>query len=322
MNAIRTNVFGDVVGVYVADEVCHVFELIEGEVRWYTFSATKSFMDSLLTYKRDGKGEYVFNPTMKQMEFKISPYNEWKLRFANRDLSDTAKSEIRDAYMVPFLSDGYVMWFLSSIECYLYTDPSIKIVDVAYEQYGDSVYVMFSDRNESGEYIPDHYLYRYDHLAERKDSRNRVLLKKEVADMKVETFHSVYISNEAKTFKYDYIYIDYEDPPEGQSRKTWKVKLYGMNGGKVCVEEWSGSPGNHHLDFQMYNSVMFGDSLFDDSQLKFQNVSRHKEMFDIIDVNDVDGCYYGLFKNEAEDEDGKTMREKYGHDIYTVFRTA
>ena len=72
----------------------------------------------------------------------------------------------------------------------------------------------------------------------------------------------------------------------------------------------------------MYNGVMFGDSLFDDSQLKFQNVSRHKEMFDIIDVNDVDGCYYGLFKNEAEDENGKTMREKYGHDIYTVFRTA
>lgn len=45
---------------------------------------------------------------------------------------------------------------------------------------------------------------------------------------------------------------------------------------------------------------MFGDNLFDEGQFRFHNISKNKEMFDILDVNEVDGCYYGLFKDESE----------------------
>lgn len=59
---------------------------------------------------------------------------------------------------------------------------------------------------------------------------------------------------------------------------------------------------------------MFGDTLFNSEQLKFQNISKNKEMFDILDIDEVDGCYYGLFKDEKNSTDDETL--------YTVFKTA
>ena len=39
-------------------------------------------------------------------------------------------------------------------------------------------------------------------------------------------------------------------------------------------------------------------------------------MFDILDVNEVDGCYYGLFRDESEEASSAD------HELYTIFKTA
>ena len=49
--------------------------------------------------------------------------------------------------------------------------------------------------------------------------------------------------------------------------------------------------------------------------MRFHNMSMNKSMYDILDVNEVDGCYYGLFKNESP---GSGVD---GMDTYTVFKT-
>lgn len=53
--------------------------------------------------------------------------------------------------------------------------------------------------------------------------------------------------------------------------------------------------------------------MFSDDQLKFQNISKNKEMFDILDVNEIDGCYYGLFLDEQRSLD-------FGRESYRIFK--
>ena len=123
--------------------------------------------------------------------------------------------------------------------------------------------------------------------------------------MKLETAHSTSLSSNQG---HDYIYVDYALPT------SWKMKMYGHVGERSDVETWLDDPGNNFEKFKMYNTIMFGDSLFTPSQLKFQNISKNKDMFDILDIGEVDGCYYGLFKDEINSTDE--------HPLYTVFKTA
>lgn len=151
--------------------------------------------------------------------------------------------------------------------------------------------------------------------------------------MKIETFHSVSLS--ANEMAYHYLYIDYGNPDSDdpiREKKDWKIALYGTvkyrahagTGEELYLdrEEWNDRPGNHVKDYLQYNIIFFGDSLFNEDQLKFQNISKNKDMFDILDIGEVDGCYYGLFRDETVDADGRTKSEVYGHEIYTVFKTA
>ena len=79
-------------------------------------------------------------------------------------------------------------------------------------------------------------------------------------------------------------------------------------------EIWYFRPGLDRRGYQQYNSIMFGDSLFDEGQLRFHNISKNKDMYDILDINEVDGRYYGLFKNE------NAGTEVNGKETYTVFK--
>ena len=91
--------------------------------------------------------------------------------------------------------------------------------------------------------------------------------------------------------------------------------MYGKNTSNECNREiWYFRPGLDRRGYQQYNSIMFGDSLFDEGQLRFHNISKNKDMYDILDINEVDGRYYGLFKNETSgsDIDGKAT--------YTIFK--
>lgn len=137
-----------------------------------------------------------------------------------------------------------------------------------------------------------------------------VLLQKELADMKLETFHSVYVTAE-QDIQVKTVVVDYHLGENGG--RNWNIVMCGGIGEGSGLEMWTGSPGNNKSLFRKYNTILFGNSLFDVNQLKFHSVSKNKEMFDIIDLDEVGGCYYGLFKDLANSsEDGQ---------VYVVFKT-
>lgn len=84
---------------------------------------------------------------------------------------------------------------------------------------------------------------------------------------------------------------------------NWNIRIYGQYGENIDVETWLDNPGCGQ-SFQQDNLVFFGDSMFTENQMKFQGISRNKNMFDILDIQEVDGYYYGLFRdNEKSDKD-------------------
>lgn len=105
------------------------------------------------------------------------------------------------------------------------------------------------------------------------------------------------------------MFLDYYD--DDTDGLAWRIRIYGTLDGKLHVEEWSGSPQSRRLS--QFNTIVFGDTLFSEDQLKFHNMSKNKEMFDILDINEVDNCYYGLFRNNDVRAEEAT---------YTVFKTA
>lgn len=119
---------------------------------------------------------------------------------------------------------------------------------------------------------------------------------------------------------FDRLFLDYFKMPghEDDEFHDWRIVLYGKNTSKEPVEcnreIWYFRPGLDRRGYQQYNSIMFGDSLFDEGQLRFHNISKSKDMYDILDINEVDGRYYGLFKN---DNPGTDLE---GEATYTIFK--
>ena len=326
MNLVRTHMAGDIIGMYVFDGFCNIFTKDnedERQIWWYKFDSSKEYMDYLIDQKRQAEGNYTYDAPIVQKEYPILNASDFVLRFLNRDLTTEDPLEIEDAYIVKCYNpdDWSVLYWFSPFDCYIYTK-KYDILDMAYEQTGNSLYVLFEN---------DNHVYRYDNLQTQTDSSNRILLVKENATMKIETMHSISITNRSLVFHG--IYLDYTDKVDAHGnpvrvkdklQKSWTITLYGKSrsdNGKnwrVDVETWGSDPGSSPTDFLQYNTIFFGDSLFDEAQLRFQNISKNKDMFDILDINEVDNCYYGLFKDESN-----RMKEKnLGYDTYTVFKTA
>ena len=61
------------------------------------------------------------------------------------------------------------------------------------------------------------------------------------------------------------------------------------------METWRGITANTDR-YTSYNNVMFGDTLFDSQQMRFQNMMRTHDVHDIVDRWEVDDCYYGLVR--------------------------
>ena len=311
INTVPTTVTGSVKGMFVADGICNLFSQNGTAVQWHRFEVDETSLASMMGMKRVSNGTYTFDPTLQMKEFalKAAQPNDWIFRMANRDLSTSDTSHIQDAYLVKFQQTGTDLWYLSSIDSYLYTVSPEEMVDVAYEQNGSSTYVLFKD---------DDCLYRYDHMEDMADSQKRILVKKENVTMRLATKHSTYSTDQVK--RYDFVYIDY-GAESSAGPENWTLKLYGgiINGDETtCDSEfWKGSPGSMSSNFRQYNSIVFGDTLFNEEQLRFQNISKNKDMMDILDVDEVDGCYYGLFKDESQYIKDKNL----GYDTYTVFKT-
>ena len=177
---------------------------------------------------------------------------------------------------------------------------------MAYEQYGNRLYVLFNG---------DNHLYAYDNIAQTKTFDGFVILRKETATLKLVTFNSIQITD--SEFEYDRLFLDYFRTPSQKDDEyhDWRIVLYGRNvsSGTTNREIWHSRPGLDKRGYQQYNSIIFGDSLFDEGQLRFHNISKNKDMYDILDINELDDCYYGLFKNDNGSEDEK--------DTYVVFKT-
>ena len=116
--------------------------------------------------------------------------------------------------------------------------------------------------------------------------------------MKIETFSTVQLQDGSPQL--EFVYLDYEGPD------NWTIRLYANE----SVETWPGSPS--FSMFHAYNNVLFGNSLFNSGQMQFHNISKNKQMVDMLDVNEVDGLYYGLFKSNVQGDDGG----------YTVFKSS
>lgn len=312
INAIRTNLKGDLVGMLVADDVCHLFADIgtadEPKLMWYTFDATKPTMDGFVQNKvsSDNK-EFEFGPRMKFTQYPISK-DGWLFKMLNRDFTTFAKSKVQDTFAIHCLDkdEGQDLWYIPQLDVFVYGASSTNgVFDLAYEQYGDRLYVLFNG---------DNYLYAYDNVASQRTFKGLVILKKEVAAVKLVTFNSMCLTNDSLCF--DRLFLDYFKllDSDDDEYNNWNIVLYGRNDStaKFNKEMWCNRPGLGKDDYQQYNTIIFGDSLFDEGQLRFHNISKNKDMYDILDVNEIDGRYYGLFKNEDEStEDNIT---------YTVFK--
>ena len=142
---------------------------------------------------------------------------------------------------------------------YAYSHNGEEIKDIAYEKNFDRVYALFKN---------DDRIYAYDDLNSISDHYGRVILTRTRASMVIETFHSVSI-NKPSDASVDTIYIDSYDSDNGNHK--WSIRLYGMMNGKHDCEIWNPCTGR----FKQYNTIMFGDTLFTNNQLNFQNISKN-----------------------------------------------
>lgn len=311
INAIRSTIKGNIVGMFVADDTCHLFVDIGSDaskIMWYTFDATKPTMDNFVDRKvnSDNK-EFEFEPVMKFTQYPITN-EDWLFKMLNRDFTTTGRSRIQDAFAIHCYDrvENQHLWYVPQLNVYIYGATSTGgVLDLAYEQYQDKLYVFFNG---------DNHLYVYDDVASQKSFNGFAMLKKETANAKLATFNSMCITDDELCF--DRLFLDYFQADDGKSYNNWNIVLYGRNDTthKKNKEAWLGRPGLDKNDYQLYNAIMFGDSLFDEGQLRFHNISKNKDMYDILDVNEIDGRYYGLFKNE---NDGSQID---GEDTYTVFK--
>ena len=321
INAIKTTLSGDLVGMFVANNTCNLFLEVgvgsgKTNIQWHTFDAQSTTMDNFVQrlVSSDGNG-YSVQPTMRFTQYPISKEG-WLFKMLNRDFVGT--SRINDAFAIHCErewdnpSHGQKLWYVPQLDVFVYganstrLDPNADgILDMAYEQYGDRLYVMFNG---------DNHIYAYDNIAETRTFDGFVILKKETATLKLVTFNQMKITDD--DLRCEKLFLDYFPAKDGSEYNDWQVHIYGTDhtNEKNNKESWCFRPGLDKDDFKQYNSIVFGDTLFDEGQLRFHNISKNKDMYDILDVNEVDGRYYGLFKNEDPDEASK------GRTTYTVFK--
>lgn len=311
INAIRTTLTGKLVGMFIADDTCHLFVNIGDEsntrIVWNKFDTTEptmvGFMESKIAFN---KKEFEFEPELKFTQYPIifpsdtaKPRRNWLFKMLNRDFSTSEGSVIEDTFAIHCWDDdeNKDLWYVPHLDVYVFgSDTTGGILDMAYEQYGDRLYVLFND---------DNHLYAYDNVASQKTFKGFVILKKETASMKLVTFNSTCLTPDE--LSYDRLFLDYFDGADGSSSyHNWNIDIYGKRKESEATtytynkETWFNRPGLNRTDYLKYNAIMFGDSLFDEGQLRFHNISKNKDMYDILDVNEIDGRYYGLFKNDNE----------------------
>ena len=296
MNDIPTTLKCGLNSVFVADGLCHLFTSDSTGtgfgIQWYSFPALRENIDDMVQSKLgSADGDYQYEPKQNNLgTFTIQPGDGWTFRMLNRDFSPS--SSVVDAFAI-HCSGG--VWYIPFLGCGVKGPSSgdYGIHDIAYEQNSNRIFVLFTGDDD---------LYAYDDIQEKVNSDNVVVLMKENCDQRIRTFNSIAVAR--NPLDNDKVFIDYSD------MDYWTALVYGRRSRPdfFNVEKWCGSPGGS-MSFQQHNTVLFGDSLFDAAQLRFHNISKTKDMYDILDVNEVDKNYYGLFKDDTKEDE-----------VYTVFK--
>ena len=284
MNAIPTTINYVFQRMFVADDVCNLFLSSSSKFWWYTFPSTESFLNGVLETKIVSSEDWRYEPTLNVVQYDITG-TDWLFKTLNRDLD--GMSEITGAFALHChdASEGD-MWYVPSLGVFLKS--SEGIVDMAYEQTKDRMFVVFNG---------DNLIYAFDGIVSKKSYKNIVTLHKELANARLNTFAS--ISSLSGEYQTNRLLLDYTRGSNGNP--SWSICTYYQktedSETKHYKETWENSPGMGYADYRQYNVLMFGDSSFNEGQLAFHNVSKNKEMYDILDVNEVDDCYYGLFRD-------------------------
>lgn len=317
LNRVPLAVQGTVAGFYLVNSHANLFVLgDDGSMGWYKFDTNSLFAQNLLTKKTTNGVGYAYFPEVRSLDFFQLDYHDGDFfKFVYRDLTkEQSENGLSDSFALRCKManrDGSVsnawLWYLAGGSFFAYC-PSDEggIEDMAYEQFSDTLYVLFSN---------DERLYVYVGRKGGLDSMGRARISKSDADYVLDTHHSTALTDRESSLKW--LYLDYSDA-EGRKKKSsrpqWELMVWGEYDGIPDVETFGGSPGLSSSKFVQSNLLCIGDSLFDADQLKFQQVSKNKDMYQIIDVDEVDGRYYGLFK----DYDRSNRR---GSEVYTLFRT-
>ena len=144
----------------------------------------------------------------------------------NRDFVGT--SRISDAFAIhckQASETDQALWYVPQLDAYIYGANSTRpdantdgIFDMAYEQYGDRLYVLFNG---------DNHLYAYDNIGQTKTFDGFVILKKETATLKLKTFNSMQITNDK--LEYGRLFLDYFRTESDQDAARAVPSIHGEN---------------------------------------------------------------------------------------------
>ena len=250
INAIKTTLSGDLVGMFVTDTTCNLFlETVVGQgetnINWYTFDAHSTTMDNFVwrLVASDGNG-YSVQPVLKFTQYPISKEG-WLFKMLNRDFTNTFR--INDAFAIHCErewdnpSDEQKLWYIPQLDVFVYGANSTRpdantdgILDMAYEQYGDRLYVMFNG---------DNHIYVYDNITQTRTFDGFVILKKETATLKLVTFNQMQITDD--DLRCEKLFLDYLPCEDGSEYNDWQIHIYGTDytTNKNNKESWYLRPG-------------------------------------------------------------------------------
>ena len=166
-------------------------------------------------------------------------------KMLNRDFTNTFR--INDAFAIHCErewgnpSDEQKLWYIPQLDVFVYGANSTRpdantdgILDMAYEQYGDRLYVMFNG---------DNHIYAYDNITETRTFDGFVILKKETATLKIVTFNQMQITDD--DLRCEKLFLDYLPCEDGSEYNDWQIHIYGTDytTNKNNKESWYLRPG-------------------------------------------------------------------------------
>ena len=280
--------------LHICGGYCNVFQnAVDKQIIWWRFNSSSEYISSVIEKKAVGSLTEISIDKIL-VNGSIVEIDGWCFRYGNRDMNVDSPSA--SGCPIVRINDGDTFFIQDVGTVKAINGKEDRIKDLAYVSLNGRVYAIYEG---------DTRVYAYDGLESNLNSEGIASISKSTASMVIDTFQSSAIMNGGVN-ELERIYVDY-------NKGYWKIRLFGKLLGGIYEEVWDDNPGISESRFSIHNSIIFGDSLFTEQQLQFHNVSKNKEMLDILDVDEIDGRYYGLFADKNSSSDGNMA--------YSIFRT-